>query len=136
MKVSEIIKKKLANEPNRKAIIKQLNGGVTDLYFVTNNTFWSGNLNKLIKNGYSFEVFDIFYEEAIKNKDKRLKKGGARNSKLGYDKCTKDTMVGIFGYKYLKANTGESILDPIHVFSAILEYSGVAKNRRGYIEFL
>ena len=45
-------------------------------------------------------------------------------------------MVGIFGYKYLKANTGESILDPIHVFSAILEYSGVAKNRRGYIEFL
>ena len=54
--------------------IKQLNGGVTDFYFITNNTFWSSNLNKLKNKGYSFEVFDIFYEEAIKNKDKKIKK--------------------------------------------------------------
>jgi hypothetical protein len=134
MKASEIIKTKLKNA-GRKVIIPQLNGNKTDFYFVTDNTFWSRGLNTLIGKGYRFEMFDILEEESYRFPKRSIPKGNARKCKLGDDKCDMNTAIGILGYKYYNKRDGDSLFEPMHVISAILDWSGVAKNTRGYIVF-
>jgi|SRR5690554_2037272 len=136
MKASDKIIKKLNEQPKKYAEITQLNGGKTNLFFVENNTFWSDNLNKLNNNGYDFKLFDILEQESYRFKDRKIPKGNARNNRLGDKNCDMDTVVGIFGYKYLNAKTGDSILEPTHVFAAILDWANVAKNIRGFIQFI
>ncbi len=134
MKASEIIIKKL-KESGGRAIIEQLNGRKTDVYFEKNNTFWSEGLANLIGDGYYFSMFDILEEESYRFPNRSIRKGNARNYKLGESKCDMDTAIGILGYKYYKKNDGESIFEPMHVIAAILDWAGVAKNIRGYIVF-
>ena len=57
-----------------------------------------------------------------------------RNSKLGEPNCEIDTVVGTIGKKYFKKNIGDSVLDPVFVLASVLEWAGIATNRRGYIE--
>jgi len=135
-KASDIIKDKLNRLPTKEAFIKQLNGSITNLYFVTPDTFWSDNLNKVIGDGYSFELFNILQEESYRFHNNRIPKGNARNNKLGDPGCDINTCVGILGYKFFKKSTEDYVLDPIHVVAAILEWAEIAKNERGYIRFL
>ena len=36
--------------------------------------------------------------------------------------------------KYLGRKKGESVYDPVFVLAAVLEWAGVARNQRGYLE--
>jgi hypothetical protein len=134
MKASEIIKQKLRKAGNE-VLIRQINGNVTNFYFVTDNTFWSDGLSKLLGNGYGFEMFDILEKESFRFKNRSIPKGNSRNYKLGEPKCDMNTAIGILGYKYYQKRTGESIFEPMHVIAAVLDWAGVAKNDRGYIRF-
>lgn len=134
MKASERIKAKLI-KTGGKTQIKQLQGNVTDFYFVTNHTFWSKGLNSLIGNGYDFEMFDILEKESYRFHNRSIPKGNARNYKLGEEKCDMNTAIGILGYKYYKKKDGDSIFEPMHVIAAVLDWADVAKNNRGFIKF-
>jgi dsRNA-specific ribonuclease len=133
---STIINQKLQNEPSKKTIVKQLNGGKTNLYFITDHAFWSDNLKPIMKDGYSFELFDILEKESFRFPNRKIPKGNSRANKLGETGCDMNTVVGILGYKFFKKSPGESVLDPTHVIAAILEWAGLVRNMRGYIQFL
>lgn len=135
MQASAIIKEKLLNCGN-KSRVQQLNGKITNVYFVTPNTFWSDGLNKVKDNGYSFELFDILQKESYRFPNRSIPKGNARSNKLGESNCDMNTACGILGYLFFHKSNGESILEPIHVVSAVLNWAGVATNKRGYIHFL
>jgi hypothetical protein len=134
MKASEIIKQKLRKAGNE-VLIRQINGNITNLYFVTDNTFWSDGLSNLLGNGYGFDMFDILEKESFRFKNRSIPKGNARNHKLGEPKCDMNTAIGILGYKYYQKRTGESIFEPMHVIAAVLDWADIAKNERGYITF-
>lgn len=135
MNASSIIIEKLKHCGNN-ANIKQINGNNTNLYFVTPNTFWSIGLNSLKGNGYHFELFDILEKESYRFPNRSIPKGNARSNKLGEINCDMNTAVGIIGYLYFKKYYGESIYEPMHVISAILDWAGVAINQRGFIQFI
>jgi hypothetical protein len=65
MRASETIKRKLI-KAGGKTQIKQLQGNVTDFYFVKDYTFWSKGLNSLLGNGYGFNMFDILEKESYR----------------------------------------------------------------------
>jgi hypothetical protein len=134
MLASQIIKNKLKSCGGSVDII-QLNGHKTTIYFVTENTFWSNGLYKLIDDGYNFSLFDILESESFRFNHRIIPKGNARKYKLGEEHCNMDTAVGILGYKYYLKQTGDSIYEPMHVISAILEWADIAYNKRGYILF-
>jgi hypothetical protein len=131
---SEIIIKKLKSMGGH-VDIKQLNGNITDFYFVKEDTFWSSGLYKLIDDGYLFNMFDLLEKESHRFENRCIPKGNARKYKLGEIGCSIDTAVGILGYLYYKKETGDSIYEPMHVIAAVLEWAGIAKNKRGYIQF-
>jgi hypothetical protein len=135
MTASQKIKNKLRSCGGTAEII-QLNGHKTNVYFVNQDTFWSDGLYKLIGQGYDFSLFDLLEKESYRFNYRIIPKGNARKYKLGEGLCTIDTAVGILGYKYYGKQTGESIYEPMHVISAILEWAEIAHNQRGYIQFI
>lgn len=72
--------------------------------------------------------------EFIKQSGGIVKKGNCRNSKVGEDKCTKDTLTYFVAKNYYKCNDGDSSFDPIFVIAAILDNVGICNNKYGYIE--
>jgi hypothetical protein len=134
MLASQKIKSKLSACGGFAEII-QLNGNQITIYLVTENTFWSDGLYKIIGDGYCFSMFDILEKESLRFKNRMIPKGNARKYKLGEDHCDMDTAVGILGYKYYLKDAGDSIYEPMHVISAILEWADIAYNKRGYIQF-
>lgn len=84
---------------------------------------------------YEFRVFDIIVNLA-RREGGRVKKGQARGKqdKIGSDKCNEHTITGIIGIEYYRKSIGDSVFDPVFVLSAVLEWAGIAHNRRGYIE--
>ena len=84
---------------------------------------------------YEFRVFDIIVNLA-RREGGRVKKGQARGKqdKIGSDKCNEHTITGIIGIEYYGKSIGDSVFDPVFVLSAVLEWAGIAHNRRGYIE--
>ena len=62
------------------------------------------------------------------------RKGMGRNFRLGEGNCTIDTVVGAIGYYYAGKQPGDSVFDPVFVMAAILDWAGIAHNRRGYLE--
>lgn len=135
MSASLIIREKLKSVGNETKI-KLLRGNVYSFYFVTPNTFWSDGLNIIKGNGYDFSLFDILEKESYRFKNQSIPKGNGRFNILGVPNCDMDTAVGILGYLFFRKFYGESILDPIHVISAILEWAGGAINQKGYIQFI
>lgn len=47
---------------------------------------------------------------------------------------TADTVVGTIAIKYSGKSIGESMYNPVFVLAAILDWAGIAHNRRGDIE--
>lgn len=134
MRASVKIKNKLRKNGGL-AFIELLRGNKTDLYFVTENTFWSKGLGNVIGRGYHFRMFDILQDESLRFPNRSVPKGNARNYKLGQKKCDIHTATGILGYKYYNKIDGDSIYDPMHIVSAILDWADIARNTRGYIVF-
>jgi len=82
---------------------------------------------------YKYCVFDKIIELLFRNGG-RARKGNGRNFKLGYGDCTEDTIVGCIAKEYFKKTEGISVVDPVFVLSAILDWAGIAHNERGYLE--
>lgn len=93
-------------------------------------TFGSDKLP--IHPGYGYEVFDVI-ENLLRAQGGRARKGNGRNCRLGEPGCEETTVVGAVA-KYLGRKRGESVYDPVFVLAAVLEWAGVARNQRGYLE--
>ena len=52
----------------------------------------------------------------------------------GYGDCTEDTIVGCIAKEYAGKKEGMSVFDPVFVLSAILDWAGIVRNERGYLE--
>ena len=59
--------------------------------------------------------------------------GHGKEDKVGYGKCTDDTVMGAIAINYFKKSYGESTYDPVFVLAAMLDWAGIASNNRGYI---
>lgn len=82
-----------------------------------------------------FTVFDVIVDELLlKQPLYRAKKGNAHNDKLGMGNCTEDTVAGTIGLHYFGKPVGASILDPVFLLAAVLDWAGIARNCRSYIE--
>ena len=127
LKASEIIKAKLIDSGGR--VMVRLYGG--ELREITASPNGREFLcPRLIS--YSYEVFDAIVDLLLNSAGYRAKKGNARNFRLGEPGCEENTVAGtVLGFMGKKP--GESGLDPVFIFAAVLEWAGIAKNGRGEI---
>lgn len=98
------------------------------------NAFTSYKLNKH-KLKFDFTVFDAIVDLLKESPQHRARKGNAhgKEDKVGYGKCTSDTVVGVVAVHYFGKSQGESCFDPVFVLAAVMDWAGVATNMRGYI---
>ena len=81
---------------------------------------------------YEYRVFDVIVSLLFRNGGK-ARKGNGRNYRFGYGDCTEDTIVGCIA-KDKGIAEGAYAYDPVFVLSAILDWAGIAHNKRGYLE--
>ena len=135
MKASEIIKEKLISAGGT-ATITLLNGQPCTIVLTHDGkAFTSDKLNNY-KLKHSFEVFDIITQLLRNSNGHKAKKGNGRgeNDKVGFGKCTEDTVMGTVAMHYYGKKLGESSFDPVFVLAAILDWANIAENKRGYIK--
>ena len=84
---------------------------------------------------YEYRVFDVITDMLHKQGGK-ARKGNGRNKgvRLGEKNCDDKTVVGIIAKNYAGKKDGESVFDPVFVLVSVLEWAGIAVNKRGYIE--
>ena len=119
----------------------QNNGDKTTAYTLTGKpfTFWLTENNnaiafdKLPKPAYNLVLFDIL-EDYMKKHGGKIEKGNAHNYKFGHPKCNEHTAVGIIAIEMQKPKIGDSVLDPIFILSAIMDWADIAHNERGYLK--
>ena len=130
MKASEIIKNKLEENQGR-ASIRLLNGGLTVLALQSDGRTFV--CDKLPAQHMGLMVFDII-EDFLKQHGGKAPKGCARGYRVGEGLCGEDTVIYAVATKYYGKNMGEGSFDPVFVLAAIMEWAGIAKNGRGYLE--
>lgn len=133
---SEIVKDKLV-ALNGRATIRLLQGESCVICLNQTGTgFLSDKLNNY-KINYEFSVFDTIMELLLQ-KGGEAKKGAGRGraDKVGFGLCGLDTVVGYIAHEYSHIALGQPTYDPVFVLSAILEWAGIAKNCRGYIQLV
>lgn len=98
-------------------------------------TFTSDKLNKH-RLKFDFSVFDVIVDLLENSPQHRARKGNAhgKEDKVGYGKCTLDTVMGAVAINYFGKSQGESCYDPVFVLAAVMDWAGVATNMRGYIQ--
>lgn len=93
--------------------------------------------DKLSQNAFPFEytVFDTIVQLLLTSKKYTAPKGNGHGKadKVGYGKCTEDTVMGTIAIKYFHKQYGESTYDPVFVLAAVLDWAGIATNQRGYL---
>lgn len=128
---SHIIRRKLY-ENGGKAIVYSLQGKAYEIRAeADDNAFTCDELP--IKPPYEYRVFDIIVD-LLERQGGKARKGMGRNFRLGEGHCTEDTIVGAIGLYYAGKKPGESVYDPVFVLAAVLDWAGIAHNRRGYLE--
>lgn len=85
-----------------------------------------------IKPALTYDIFDVIVD-LLTRQGGSARKGLGRNSPLGEGGCTEDTVVGAIGKYYFKASSGKYVFDPVFVLAAVLDWAGIAHNKRGYI---
>ncbi len=81
---------------------------------------------------YDFKVFDDMVNVMKKNGGKAKK--GSGHKRLGDPGCEENTIAGAIIKDYYGKKLGETGLDPSFVLISVLEWAGIAKNQRGYVE--
>lgn len=132
MKASELVIKKL-RESGGEAWITLLNGDEARVTIGGRDYFVS---DKLPYQNVDWSIFDIVVDFLKKQRYGRAPKGGCRNSKVGEGKCGKDTVMYAIATQYYGKEEGESSFDPLFVIAAILDWAGIARNERGYMELI
>jgi len=77
-------------------------------------------------------VFDIVVD-FLRENGGIAPKGNGRNFKVGYGKCTSDTICYCIATQYYGHKVGESTFDPVFIVAAILDMAGICENSRGYL---
>lgn len=132
---SAVVKRKLY-EHNGSVMISLLNG---EPCWITATSDGAGFTSDKINNNkykYEFRIFDIIVNLLLSSKSGRAPKGNGHGKadKVGYGKCTSDTVVGTIAIQYFGKEYGESTFDPVFVLAAILDWADIARNCRGYME--
>ena len=83
---------------------------------------------------YTYDVFDVIVDLLKTQPNYRADKGSARGHRLGEAGCEENTVAGAILKNYFGKSAGESGVDPVFVLAAVLEWAGIAHNRRGYLE--
>ena len=133
-KASEIIRQKLLD-----------NGGIATVLSVTGKPYHisvrpdgNGFLCDKLPNGdgYDYQVFDIVVD-FLQKKGGKAEKGTAKGVKLGDAKCDENTVVGTVAKKIPQSQKRRFRSRPcVYSGGAVLEWAGIAKNGRGYLELL
>ena len=126
-KASEIIKAKLVENGGR-AMVRTFTGELREIQAASNGKQFL--CPQLIP--YDYTVFDAVVDLLMKSPDYRVRKGNARNFKLGEPGCEENTVAGAV-LVYMGKKAGESGLDPVFILAAVLEWAGIATNGRGYV---
>ena len=127
-KASEIIKAKLKENGGR-VVVHTARGLPCEVWAAPDGvSFVSDKLP--IKPPFRFEVFDMIVDLLVASRG-RARKGNGRNYRVGHPDCDETTVVGYIAKNYFGKKNGESTFDPVFVFSAILEWAGIAVNGRG-----
>ncbi len=130
-KASEIIKTKL-KEAGGRAIVHSITGYPYEIKAEADGrSFSCGALP--IKPNYTYGVFDVIVELLLSQGGK-ARKGMGRQAKLGEPNCEVTTVVGAIGKNYSGHKLGDSVFDPVFVLAAVLDWAGIARNERGYLE--
>lgn len=133
MRTSEIIRKKLEESENETATMTLYSGEQFNVELGNGDYFIS---EKLPFQQVTFDIFDIVVDFLKTQPNCKARKGGCRNSKVGEDKCTDDTVIYAIATKYYGKCDGESSYDPLFVIAAMLEWAGIAKNGHGFIRLI
>lgn len=131
---SEIIRRKLY-ENNGVVTISLLDGKPCTIFASSDGkTFVSDKLTQKTF-PFSYSVFDVIVDLLLKSNNYSAPKGNGhgKEDKVGYGKCTDDTVMGAIAINYFKKSYGESTYDPVFVLAAMLDWAGIASNNRGYI---
>jgi hypothetical protein len=129
-KASDIVKEKLIENAG-KATIASITGNKYIIRINPDGTSFQCD-DLPFTQYWDFSIFDLVVDLCLESKGE-AKKGNARNYRLGEGKCTRDTITGYLGYKFFHKEDGDSIFDPVFILCAILDWAGIAWNRRGYI---
>lgn len=131
IKASDVIRQKLLE-----------NGGIATVSSINGNSYIvkasrdgkSFTCDELpIKPPYEYRVFDIIVDLLICQGGK-ARKGNGRNYRMGEGNCTEDTVIGAISKNYTGKKNGESVYDPVFVLAAIMDWAGIVRNQRGYLE--
>lgn len=127
-KASDIIKNKL-KESGGRVTVYTINNLPCEIVALSDGVSFASD--KLpIKPPYTYEVFDVITELLIRHGGS-AQKGNGRNYKLGESKCDETTVVGAIAYDYMGYKKGDSVLDPVFVLAAVMEWAGIVTNGRG-----
>ncbi len=132
MKASEIVIQKLKDEGG-KAWVTLLNKDKAYVAFGGSDYFIC---DKLPYQNVKWDIFDIVVNFLKTQRNGRAAKGSCRNSKVGRDKCGKETVIYAIATEYYGKVEGESSFDPLFVIAAILQWANILRNKRGYLELI
>lgn len=130
-KASEIVKTKL-KEAGGRAVIRSISGNLYEIIAEVDGKSFSCAAIP-IKPNYTYEVFDVIVDLLVSQGGK-ARKGLGRNAKLGEPDCEETTVVGAIGKNYSGHKDGDSVYDPVFILAAVLDWAGIARNERGYLE--
>ena len=131
---SSIIRNKLI-ESGGKATIYTLDGTPHEIFLSKDGKEFT--CEALPNVSYEFKIFDYIVDLIIQEGG-RASKGQARGKadKVGSPKCNEHTITGVIAIKYYGKHEGDSVFDPVFILAGILEWAGIAKNKRGYVEII
>lgn len=130
-KASDIIKTKL-KEAGGRVIVHSISGNAYELKAEADGkSFYSDALP--ISPNYTYEVFDVIVD-LLRSQGGKARKGLGRNARLGEPNCEETTIVGAIGKQYAGKKLGDSVYDPVFFLAAVLDWAGIARNERGFLE--
>lgn len=129
--VVKTIKEKL-NDNNGRAIIRLYQGDSCAIWFDENG---KGLVSPKIPpaNQLMWEVFDAAVEVVVNNGGKAVKGKARSGAKLGSDDLPLNSVEGYIAHKVHGVKEGETAFGPGFVICAVLDWSDICKNERGYL---
>lgn len=129
--VVRTIKEKM-NANNGKATIRLYQGDSCNIWFDENG---KGLVSSKIPpaNQLIWETFDAAVEVALNNGGKAVKGKARSGAKLGSNDLPLDSVEGYIAHKVHGVQEGETAFGPGFVICAVLDWSGICKNERGYL---
>lgn len=131
---SEIVRRKIY-ENGGSVVISLLDGKPCRIVASADGkSFTSDKLNKY-QISFNYSVFNHIVDLLKHSTQYRAPKGNGhgKEDKVGYGKCTEDTIVGTVAIKYFEKQYGASTYDPTFVLAAMLDWAGIAINQRGFV---